>query len=320
MLRALLKLRQPGAAADSKLEPKLSNVRPASSPSPPGALKISLVRARLVLTSSPRSEIELEGPATLSQGPQGKTIRERVPTNEVDPMCRVTVPTGSTVELDSEFGNLTVFNFDGTLRARLQSGNARIDHARGQLRVVASEGSVWFEQVSGRLDALTTRGNVEAHHVEGELQCVSENGSMLFEAINGPLVARTTTGSIKAEELVGVARLSTRSGELAVKGAHRQLTLRSQSGDIALDGAVVDHTTIETFKGRIEVRLWRNTDARIEASARQGVVRTERIALAPGSGRRTARSTIGAGRARLSLATGMGVIEITGPLPSRQTD
>lgn len=306
MLRALLRPRQGEGTAAPKSAPRRGG-RSAD-------IKISLIKARLVLNSGAGSNVDLEGPATLTEGPEGKLIRERVPTNQVNPMCRVTVPTGSIVEVDSESGDLSVFNFDGTLRARLQDGSARIDHAGGQFRIVTSEGSISFEQVRGRMDVLTTRGNIEARKVEGELQCVSESGSIRLEGINAPLVARTTTGSIKAEDLLGVSRLTTRTGELSVKGTQRQLTLRSQAGDIALEASVVDHTTIETFRGRIEIVLGRSTDARIDAAAKQGVVRTERIALAPGSGRRVARATVGAGRARLSVSTGMGVIEITGPL------
>ena len=131
--------------------------------------------------------------------------------------------------------------------------------------------------------------------------------------MEGPLVVRSTTGSIEALHLTGVGRLTTRTGAVHVKGAERQITVRTQSGDITLDQSVVDHTTIDTFKGRVEVRLGDESDTRIDASAQRGLVRTERIALAPGSNRRLARGTIGAGRARLRITTGMGVIEITGP-------
>jgi DUF4097 and DUF4098 domain-containing protein YvlB len=112
-----------------------------------------------------------------------------------------------------------------------------------------------------------------------------------------------------------MARFSTRTGAVRVSSAYRQLTIRTQSGDISLSGSIIDHTTIETSRGSVEVRLGPKTDARIEASARQGVVRSERIALAPGSGRRKVRSLVGNGRARLRLETGMGVVEIAGPLP-----
>jgi hypothetical protein len=76
----------------------------------------------------------------------------------------------------------------------------------------------------------------------------------------------------------------------------------------------VDHTTLETEKGRLDIHLGRATDARIDASARQGVVRTQRIALFGGSGRRVARASLGKGQARLNVSTGMGVIDISGPL------
>jgi hypothetical protein len=135
-----------------------------------------------------------------------------------------------------------------------------------------------------------------------------------LDQITGPIAARSSTGGIDASDLNGAARLSTRTGDIRITGDNRQLTVRSQSGDIALDASVVDHTTLETDKGRLEIHLGPSTDARIEASARQGVVRTQRMALFGGSGRRAARATLGKGQARLTLSTGIGAIEISGPL------
>jgi DUF4097 and DUF4098 domain-containing protein YvlB len=258
-------------------------------------------------------DIRAEGRVTLTDGPDGMVITEQLPADELEPMCRLDVPTGTVVDARIEAGSLRVFNFEGTLRARMGKGTAKIDHADGRFRVVTDSGSVTFEQVRGGLDVLTTSGNVTAREIEGEVQAVSESGSLEFETINGPIVARATTGGIEASELKGMARLSTRTGAIRVSDAYRQLTVRTHTGDVSLHGSIVDHTTVETSRGRVEVRLGPATDARIEAAARQGVVRSERIALAPGSGRRKVRGTVGNGRARLKLETGMGVVEITGP-------
>src|SRR5207248_11361745 len=107
--------------------------------------------------------------------------------------------------------------------------------------------------------------------------------------------------------------ISTRTGAIRVSAPRGPLTLRTQSGDITLEGGIDHHTTVESFKGRLDVRLGKSSDTRIEASARQGVVRTQRIIREAGSGRRSVRSVIGSGTARLRLDTGMGVVEIAGP-------
>jgi DUF4097 and DUF4098 domain-containing protein YvlB len=276
-------------------------------------VQVNLAGARLVLTSSSRTDVAADGRVTVTDTPDGIVVSERLPADELEPMCRLDVPAGTTVDARIESGDLRVFNFQGTLRARLGTGSARIDHVDGRFRVLTDRGSVVFEHVRGGIDVLTNSATVSAREIEGEVQAVSQSGNLEFETIKGPIVARSTTGSIEATDLTGMARLSTRTGAVNVSSAYRQLTIRTQTGDVSLNGSIVDHTTVETVRGRVEVRLGPATDARIEAAARQGVVRSERIALAPGSGRRRVRSLVGNGRARLKLETGMGVVEIAGP-------
>jgi DUF4097 and DUF4098 domain-containing protein YvlB len=285
------------------------------SPSVP-MIDVRLVGAQLELTSGTRTDVLAEGAANVAHESDKIVITEKPTQREPHPTCRVEVPRGAVVEVASEFGNVAVFNFHGTLRARLQHGATQLNHLDGRFRIVSGNGPVVLEHMRGGIDILTSRGNITASQIDGDLQAVSDSGNIELEDIGGPLVARTTTGGITARELNGTARLSTRTGAIVVTGASRQLTVRTQSGDITLDASIVDHTTLESHKGSVEVRLGRSTDARIEASARQGVVRTERLSLLAGSGRRTVRSSMGDGRARLKVETGMGLIEITGPRPA----
>jgi hypothetical protein len=80
----------------------------------------------------------------------------------------------------------------------------------------------------------------------------------------------------------------------------------------------VAHTTVETHKGSLYLKLGAYTNAQIEARVGQGMVRAERLNPLPGSSRRTLRSTLGQGQARLRLTSGLGVINVAGPpLPPR---
>ena len=305
MFRSLLGQRKPPPSP-------VASRRPATSKD---TIVVRMSRAQLVLTSSARNDIRADGPAVVSGRDDGVSITERLPALEIHPVCRLEVPDGSTVELHSEGGDLTAYQFKGNLRARLIEGQSRVDKCEGRFRVVSGHGQVVVEHVRGSADVLTSTGSVVVRDVSGDLQVVSDTGFLTFEEIDGSVVARTTTGSIDASVLKGTSRLSTRSGGVKVADVYRQLTVRTQSGDIELNSSIIDHTTLETFKGRLDVQLGPRTDARVEAVAKQGIVRSERLALQPGSGRRLVRGIVGDGRVRLKAATGMGVIEIIGPAP-----
>jgi DUF4097 and DUF4098 domain-containing protein YvlB len=316
VLRSLLRPRvEPGPD-----EPAAA-VAPQASASMVRTIQVRTVDAHLVLTSSPRHDVYTEGPVIVSETADGVfSVSERRPANEPHPICRVNVPLGCVLDVQMETGSLVVFQFNGTLRARLRFGSVKMNHIQGRLRIVTGTGAVEVDNLRGGLDVLSGSGHVTARTVAGDLQVVSDSGGIDLSGIDGPVAARSITGGIRAEGLTATARLGTRTGPITIERAMRQLTARSQAGDLSWTGSVLDHTTLETFKGRVEVKLGPGTDARIQATARQGVVRTERLALSPGSGRKSIRATLGSGKARLRLSTGLGVIEITAPRPSINKD
>src|SRR5712692_664582 len=275
--------------------------------------RVRLDSAQLLIRSGSFPETWIDGPIKLEHGPDGMLVTQRFHVPGPPPICRLEVPEGLTIDLQLASGSLTVRNFRGTLLARVQSGGVSVEQSEGRFRVVVLSGRVDFEQVRGEIDILTSNGAVAARQTHGGLQTVSTGGAMEFEDINGPIVARTTNGSIQASDLRGTARLSTRTGEVRVSGTCGPLTVRTQGGDVSLDGSVVAHTTLETHKGNLYLKLGPQTNAHIEARVSQGMVRSERIHPLPGSSRRTLRSTLGQGQSRLRLTSGLGVINLAGP-------
>ncbi len=276
-------------------------------------IQVRLTSAQLLIRSGTFLETHIEGPITLEYGPDGALVTERFHFSGPPPIYRLEVPEGMTIDLQLASGGLTVRNFRGTLLARVQNGSVSVEQSEGRFRVVVPSGRVDFDRVRGEIDILTSNGSVAARRTHGGLQTVSTGGAMEFEDIEGPIVARTTYGSIDASDLRGTARLSTRTGEVRVSGTCGPLTVRTQGGDVSLNGSIVAHTTLETHKGNLYLKLGPQTNAHIEASVGQGMVRSERIHPLPGSSRRTLRSTLGQGQSRLRLTSGLGVINLAGP-------
>jgi hypothetical protein len=300
-------------SAPAKLAPAVRQhaTRPAGGAS--RTVQVRLSSAQLLIRSGSYPQIQIEGPIKLENGPDGVLVTERFVVPGPPPICRLEVPEGLTIDLQLASGGLTVRNFRGTLLARVQNGTVSVEQSEGRFRVVVPTGRVDFERVRGEIDILTGNGSVAARQTHGGLQTVSTGGAMEFEDIDGPIVARTTNGSIQASDLRGTARLSTRTGEVHVSGTCGPLTVRTQGGDVSLDGSVVAHTTLETHKGSLYLKLGAHTNAHIEARVGQGMVRAERLTPLPGSSRRTLRTTLGLGQARLRLTSGLGVINVAGP-------
>jgi len=271
------------------------STRPAATPMQ--VIHIRLEASHLLLKGGSPTEIQVEEPFSVESGPDGVLITERTDVDKREPaaICRLEIPEGATVDVQLETGGLTVNDFRGTLRARVLTGGVSVKQSEGRFRVVAPNGRVDFERVRGDIDILTSNGTITVRQSRGGLQAVSNGGTLELENIEGPVVARTINGSIPASDLNATARLSTRSGPVHVSGVCGQLTVRTQSGDVTLDCSIVAHTSLETYKGNLEVKLGPQTNAHLEAKVAQGVVRTERISPLPGSSRRTASCNPGSG-------------------------
>jgi hypothetical protein len=301
------------AAAPAKVTP---SVRPHATPLAASATRIihvHLESAELVLKSGPVTDVQTDGPMSVAPAPDGVMVTQLSVAPGPPPICHLEIPEDATVDLQLAKGGLTVRNFRGTLRARVQSGSVSVDQSEGRFRVVVPNDRVQFERIRGEIDILTSIGAITAREIHGSLQAVTTGGAMEFEHIDGPVVARSTNGAIHASDLGGTSRLSTRTGSVRVSGRCGQLTVRTQSGDVTLDCSIVAHTTLDTYKGNLNLKLGAETNANIEAKVGQGVVRAERISPLPGSSRRTLRSSLGLGQSRLRLASGLGVINVSGP-------
>jgi hypothetical protein len=287
--------------------------RPAATPMQ--VIHIRLEASHLLLKGGSPTEIQVEEPFSVESGPDGVLITERTDVDKREPaaICRLEIPEGATVDVQLATGGLTVNDFRGTLRARVLTGGVSVKQSEGRFRVVSPVGQVDFQRVNGEVEILTSSGTVTARHIHGGLQAVSSSGDMEFEAIDGSLVARTTNGSIDASDLGGAARLSTRTGAVRVSGACGQLTVRTHSGDVDLDCSIVAHTTLETYKGNLDLKLGPETNVHLEATVGKGVVRAERISPLPSKNRRTLRSTVGLGESRVRLSSASGVINVAGP-------
>jgi DUF4097 and DUF4098 domain-containing protein YvlB len=268
--------------------------------------------AQLLLMGGSARDVQAEAPINIEHTPGGVLVTV-AHVDGLPPSCRLDIPDGAIVDLELGSGGLTVHKFRGTLRARVQKGGVSVKECEGTFRVVVPDGKVAFDRVNGDIDVFSASGSVTVQRTKGGLQAVSNSGDMEFEAIVGPIAARTLNGRIDAADLHGTARLSTRTGAIRVSGECGQLTVRTLSGDVELDCSVVAHTTLDTVKGNLDLKLGPLTNARLEAKVGQGMVRTERISPLPGSNRRNLRGTLGRGEARLQASSRVGVIHVVGP-------
>lgn len=209
----------------------------------------------------------------------------------------------------------------------------------GQVTVRTSSGDVVLEGVSGA-DAghapklATTSGDVQVQDLHHGLTAETSSGDIQLSDVSGPLHLKSTSGDIRLRDgAADSADVETTSGEIDLRGVAGALSLRSTSGDIdvrdARDGMLTISTSsasvtyegslaegshsVAAVSGDVTLRLPADSGFTLQASTVSGDLSLDGFERQSAqSARRELNATVGAGRARLTVETTSGDVEVRG--------
>lgn len=164
-----------------------------------------------------------------------------------------------------------------------------------EVEVRSGDGSVELEQVAGNVDVHTGDGSVAVHGARGNIRLHTGDGSISGQDLDGNIDARTSDGSVKLEGRFDRLAVATGDGRLVAN---------------ALPGSrVIQPWSLETGDGSVALALPRDLGAHIDASTRDGHVRS----TIPLAGLRSSRAEgdINGGGPPIVVRTGDGSIQLT---------
>lgn len=167
------------------------------------------------------------------------------------------------------------------------------------------------------LQATSRDGAITVEDLSGAITLRSEDGSIRGARLAGRVDVRTLDGSIRLEKVDGVLDAESGDGSVTVEGILTRVRVKTGDGSVRAtlgEGSRLDEdSSVETGDGSVVLRLPRTLDAELDASTRDGSVRSSHplVTLEEG-GRRTSdvKLTIGSGGRRLQIRTGDGSIRI----------
>lgn len=170
----------------------------------------------------------------------------------------IKVPDGTTLDIQTNSGDLSVSRLKGRLKADLNGGSASVKN---------------FE---GKLDLATAYGRFELAHVRGETKLESANGSVFIRDLRGDLTVFTKKALIELDsEISSGARwhIETDSGDISVVLPHDANFLiyaRTKSGQIKMDFPVT--TTGLRGEWGLAGQVGPKTDTRVEIATQSGKI------------------------------------------------
>lgn len=189
------------------------------------------------------------------------------------------VPTGSTLDGISGFGD---FHGEGELgRCHLKTamGSVRLDH-------------------TGTLQARTGYGDITVDRVAGDATITTGSGDVHLGVVEGTATIKNANGDSTLGETRGEVRVKAANGDIAIDRAHTSVTARSASGDLRVRDARHGAIDLQTSVGRLEIGIHDDTAAWLDLESKYGLVRSSLDAAdgpEPGGGTVEVRARTSAG-------------------------
>ena len=169
-----------------------------------------------------------------------------------------------------------------------------------------------------KLTAVTRDGSIAVEKLTGTVNLRSGDGSIKANAVTGDVTMHTSDGSLSLSDVNGRLSLESGDGSIHVQGRFDDLHVKTSDGSITIEAddgsAMKDDWDISTGDGSISLQIPRTFDAEVDASSRDGRVRSDIDGLSASNDedddRGTLRGRIGSGGHTVTLRSGDGSITV----------
>lgn len=171
----------------------------------------------------------------------------------------VTVPTGTTVEVDTDNGATVIEGVRNTVNVKSDNGSVTLRNIEGPVTAETDNGRIIMTNVRGRLAVTTDNGSIELTDVQADsLRARSDNGSITFNGTLGEgsheirssngrvsvtlprdqrlrVDVQTDNGSINNRLQLTDTRTERNRLSGVLNGGGSNLTIRTNNGSVTLD-------------------------------------------------------------------------------------
>jgi DUF4097 and DUF4098 domain-containing protein YvlB len=170
---------------------------------------------------------------------------------------RLEVPAGSTADLSTRSGDITV---TGTL---------------GGLESASGSGDVAVRDVSGDVTMTTGSGDMTLGDVGGRARLRSGSGDLRVGRVGGAFEAVTGSGDVDTGEVAGPVQARSGSGDVTLGGTAADVVVGTASGEVRLGGAGSGEVEVKTASGDVVVAVPQGTAAYLDCSSVSGRLRSD---------------------------------------------
>ena len=149
-------------------------------------------------------------------------------------------------------------------------------------------------------------GNISVSDVDAKTEVRTRNGSVHVSRIKGETVAQTTNGNIHVTDVFGTVRGHARNGNVELKHIAGRTSGSTTNGNVRAEISewrTGSEAKLITRNGNVSLHVAENISARVKASVRNGVVKSDLAVKASLQTRRKLEGTLGSGEGLVDLHT-----------------
>lgn len=146
-------------------------------------------RVRIQAEHSNRTYIDIN---TGSREIHIESEARRGPANIVDFI--ITVPRRMSLELEANYGDITIEGADGEVQAETVQGDVSIIGGRGVIEVEATTGSIMVDGADGKIDIESSAADIRVVNSSGEIYAETAGGTIVMENVDPTSVDVGSTG------------------------------------------------------------------------------------------------------------------------------
>jgi DUF4097 and DUF4098 domain-containing protein YvlB len=165
----------------------------------------------------------------------------------------VELPTGSSVDAKTGFGELRADGEFGVVSAKSAAGDIHADRVQGGQLISAA----------GRLTLAASRGDIQ----------LVTAGDMEIGRIDGSAQVKNLNGRTRVGEVSGSIKVKSSNGDIVIDRAHADVHGRTANGSIVIGELVRGAVSLATASGAIDIGIAEGTSAFVDVGTQYGRVR-----------------------------------------------
>jgi DUF4097 and DUF4098 domain-containing protein YvlB len=198
--------------------------------------------------------VQVDGDAVrIGADEDGKIVRH------INEDVTVHVPAGTSVDVVSVSGDLSIEKVSGRFKVRTVSGEVDVHGCSGHLSLTATSGDIRIQDLKDDLSLKTVSGEVVGSNISGKLlEGKTVSGSITLTKVDaGQVRLKTVSGEVTLDGKFaadGSVKISTLSGDISLvfpQKAGFDVSARSRSGDVSSD---FDLKVEESGEHRLEAK------------------------------------------------------------------